>query len=116
MKKYIKTTAFLTGLMIMGWVAHAEVPLFNFRLEVQNVSDPQIFVGKDKKFIPANGPNTFTVNARKSDYIFLVQYEHNGQTQEATCPISGAPTAVTAVIDPTKTGSAACTTQELSRV
>lgn len=95
--------------------AQADVPLFNFTLEVKNVEDAQVFLGKDKKPIQASGPNTFDIKVGKSDYVFLVQYQHDGQTKEAICPISGAPTLVTAIIDPTKTGKEGCITQESKR-
>jgi len=97
---------------LSSFAAYAEVPLFNFTLTVQDVANPQIFVGRDKKPVQGSGSNTFEVDVRKSDYVFLVQYAHNGQNKEALCPISGAPTKVTAIIDPTKTGREACTTQE----
>lgn len=117
MKNYLKSVSFaaLATANLVSFSAQAEVPLFNFTLTVQDVSNPQIFLGKDKKAIQASGPNTFEVDVRKSDYVFLVQYQHDGQTKEAICPISGAPTLVTAIINPQKTGLDACTTEELKR-
>ena len=115
MKKYIKTTVFLAGLMIMGGAVQAEVPLFNFTLEVKDVQNPHVLLGKDRKPVHAQGPNTFNVPVGKSDYVFFVQYQDKGETREVRCPISGAPTLVTATIDPTKPSSEACMTQESNR-
>lgn len=114
MKNYFKSIVFTAiGLVnFTSFSTHAEVPLFNFTLTVQDVSNPQVFLGKDKKSVPSHGPNTFNVRVGKSDYIFLVKYEHNGQSKEALCPISGAPTVVTAIINPLKSGREACITQE----
>lgn len=115
MKKYFKLIILMVlALVNLSFPTQAEVPLFNFTLTVQDVSNPQVFLGKDKKPIIASGVNTFNVPVGKSDYLFLVQYNHNGQKKEARCPISGAPTRVTAIINPTKTGPEACITQESS--
>lgn len=112
METYIKTIALL---LLMSGLGQAEPPLFNFTLEVKDVQSPQVLLGKDRKPIHAQGPNTFNVPVGKSDYVFFVQYQDKGQTKEVRCPISGAPALVTATIDPTKPSSEACMTQESSR-
>lgn len=121
MKKYLKLlncAAFiLTTTAIHSTHAHPNGPtLFNFTLTVKDVSNPQVLVGNNKKPLQPSGKNTFNINVRQSDYVFLVKYQHKGESKEAICPISGAPTMVTATINPLKDGREACTTQESGRV
>lgn len=92
--------------------AHAELSLFHFNLVVEGVSNPQLSVGHKGKSVSSTKPNTFRVNAGKSDYLFKVAYQHEGQQKEAICDIVGAPSNVVATIDPTKEGRKACKTEE----
>jgi hypothetical protein len=92
--------------------AHAEVPLFHFTLVIEGVSNPQLSVGHKNRPLAATGHQTFKVPAGKSDYLFKVAYQHEGQQREAICDIVGAPSKVIATIDPTKTGRRACKTEE----
>jgi len=119
MKTYLKQTAVVLGLLTIGAIkpSYAQPPLFNFKLIVENVSNPQIFMGSgsDKKSFPPNGENTFRINGRQSDYSFTVQYQYKGKNKDAVCEISGIPTQIIATIDPNKEGRSACKTQETGR-
>src|SRR3990167_3957082 len=99
MKIYLKAAAFALGIMAVGATssanAHPKGPLlFNFKLTVKEVSDPQIYVGNDR-ILPID-QNTFNIKARQSDYIFKVQYQHEGNTKEAICDIGGVPAQIIA--------------------
>jgi hypothetical protein len=117
MNTYFKTIAFILGGLVSGllYTAHAQPSLFTFTLRVKNVTDPQVFVGPEKRQYKQHEQNLFTINVKQSDYYFRVRYDHNGKSKEAICPISGAPTAVTAIITPQKDGREACITEETSR-
>ena len=118
MQIFLKSATFALGIMGLALThaanAHLRGPLlFNFVLTVEEVSDPQVYVGNDK--IAPLSKNTFNIHVRHADYYFKVQYQQDGQSKEAVCPISGAPTLVTATIDPTKNGREACKTKESGR-
>lgn len=117
MKTYLKPAILAVGIMAAGLTssANAQPTLFNFTLAVDGVSNPQIFVKSNPNPLPASKENTFKVDVKPSDYVFKVQYHHQGEPKEAVCTISGTPEQITATIDPTKDGLKACTTEEVSR-
>ncbi|MBA3813005.1 MAG: hypothetical protein H0X26_00710 [Alphaproteobacteria bacterium] len=113
----LKVLAFVLGLLATGvtYSAHAKPTLSHFTLTIKEVSDPQIFVGSDKKPFEATGKNTFKIKGRASDYFFTVNYQHKGASKEAVCEISGIPTKIVATINPAKDGRDACKTEETGR-
>lgn len=117
MKTYLKPVVFAVGIMAttLTTAVNAQPTLFNFTLAVGGVSNPQIFLKSNPNPLLASQNNTFKVDVKPSDYVFMVQYHHGGESKEAICTISGTPTQITATIDPTKDGLKACTTEEVSR-
>jgi len=114
MKTYLKSITFAVGVLAMGlsFSANAQSPVFHSILKIKNVSDPQIFVGRDRTQYQPITQNTFKIGVKHSDYFFKVKYQHEGKNKEAACPISGAPASITAIINPQKEGREACTTEE----
>lgn len=117
MKLFFKPAIFAVNIIAAGLTtsAIAQPTLFNFTLTVNDVSNPKIFVGRNPNPLLTNKDNTFKVDVKPSDYVFKVQYHHEGKPKEAVCTISGTPKHITATIDPTKDGTKACTTEEFSR-
>ena len=117
MKLYLKSISCVIVLIAVGLTssANAQPTLFNFTLTVKDIPNPQISVGRDKSPVLSNNQKTFDIKVRQSDYFFTVNYQHNGESKEAVCPISGTPELVTATINPAKDSWNACTTQESGR-
>lgn len=117
MKTYLKQVILIVGVLAAGstYSVQAQPTLFNFTLTVKDVANPKVFVGHNPTPLVAARDNTFKVGVKPSDYVFKVQYHHEGKPKEAVCTISGTPAGITATIDPTKDGLKACRTQEFGR-